>query len=187
MSCHLAALLLALTPVLSACSLSTTSGPSGLSSPIAVLSSPPYTAAQLHAACGVGRLLDFRVEARGQPVVHRVMEFVGGDDERALVETRVTDDAGRELAPPSRAEASWEELQRHGQFPAEQLTITTGTASTPAGDFACHVYTVRAPGAVHTFYFADALPGPPVLFFTDDGRGRLMTTTLVRSMPAANR
>jgi hypothetical protein len=50
----------------------------------------------------------------------------------------------------------------------------------PAGEFDCKVYTVKkADALVMRFYFADELPGAPILHYTEKNGKRLSTSTLV--------
>jgi hypothetical protein len=55
----------------------------------------------------------------------------------------------------------------------------------PAGTYACVVSVIAGPaaGETSTFYFAKAMPGAPVLFFTDKAGVRQLTNTLVRYAP----
>lgn len=144
----------------------------------------PYTVDQLREGCPAGRVIVFRMEMAGKPAVRRAMRFVAVTPEGADVETTVVDDTGAPLKAPSREHASWEELRKHGAFPQDRTTIAEDTVTTPAGTFACSVYTVRGEGdEVKRFWFAKTMPGPPVLFFTEKGGARAMTSTLVAADP----
>jgi hypothetical protein len=138
-----------------------------------------FTARQLHDACKSGHTLVYAIETPGKPAMRMTMRFLDATESDVLVETTVTDAEGHAAEPPDRGRATWEELDKHGEFPRERTTVTDETITTPAGTFATRLYTVAGKeGAVSRFYFAKSLPGPPVLFFTVKGGERVSTSTL---------
>jgi len=130
----------------------------------------PYTAAQIRDATKPGRTYRYRVEAEGLPAGQKTMTFTSVDAAGAEVST--------DGAAPTRV--TWDELRKHAEFPEPVVSTREEKITVPAGTFDCTVYVVQGePGEVRTFYFAKALPGAPVLFFTTKDGKRVMTSTLV--------
>jgi hypothetical protein len=148
----------------------------------------PFTAAEIRDATRPGRRWEWREErlrADGKPVVTTsVVEFFEVTPEAGRYRAVTLDEARRPLGRPRAFRARWEELRRHAEFPAAFTVVTEETVTVPAGTFPCRVYTVtRVRGRsrrVTRFYFARALPGPSVLFYTDEDGRRVLTSTLVR-------
>ena len=144
----------------------------GASAPASTAKYPtPYSAEQIRDATRPGRSYTWRLEESGKAAIERTLTF-----------TRVDAD-GAEMTSDGRARrTTWEELRRHALFPREQVTTREETVTVPAGTFDCVVYVVADPatGETSTFYFAKAMPGAPVLFFTEKGGARLLTNTLIR-------
>jgi hypothetical protein len=82
---------------------------------------------------------------------------------------------------------TWEELRRHAEFPRALVTTREETVTLPAGTYDCVVYVVAdaAAGETSTFYFAKAMPGAPVSFYTEKAGVRQLTNTLVRYAPGS--
>ena len=115
------------------------------------------------------------------------MVFVAVTEQRATFESTNYDAKGA-AGRPERSEASWEELRDHAKYPKTATTIDTATATTPAGTYACHRYTVVEPGdggqETRTIaYFADELPGPPVELRKEVAGNLVMIMTLLRYEP----
>jgi hypothetical protein len=147
------------------------------SSPVTGLAPTPYTAEQIRAATTRGRRYAWRVEEPGKPAEQKLIVFtVVGEDGAVFVSG--SDDDSLKLSSPARA--TWEELRKHAEFPAAETSIQAERVKTPAGEFDCKLYTVKkADGTVLRFYFANELPGAPVLFYTEKNGERLSTSTLV--------
>jgi hypothetical protein len=105
----------------------------------------------------------------------------------ATLAARVVDEQGAEIEAATVQAVSWPDLRKHAEFPKAQVTITEQTIRVPAGAFDCKVYTVTqgtGPDAtVSRYFFAKNLPGAPVLFHTDKGGQRVMTSTLIAYKP----
>jgi hypothetical protein len=137
----------------------------------------PYTAEQIRDASRPGRTYTWRVEQSGKPAVEHVVEF------------RRVDADGAELSSDGQSKrVTWEELRQHAEFPRAAVTTREETVTVPAGTYECIVYVVerRAANETFTFYFAKAMPGAPVLFFTDSAGERKLTHTLVRYAPGTS-
>jgi hypothetical protein len=180
-----AAMLLALSmSAMSACSGAPSSARTEPSTPASVASSQPsreanatfptpYTAAQIRDATRAGRAYTWRVEVNGKPALERTVTF-----------TQVDADGAELVSDGSPRRVSWEELRQHAEFPRASVTTRDEKVTVPAGSFDCVVYVVDgADGEASTFYFAKELPGAPVLFFTQKGGERLMTSTLIKYEP----
>ena len=91
--------------------------------------------------------------------VHWVNQFVECDADGATIERwRLTTD-GEPLGPAEKERATWEQLQAHASFPADQTTIAVDTIE-------------------HTFWFATTSPGMPIKYRTEQD-GRIVTTATV--------
>jgi hypothetical protein len=138
----------------------------------------PYTAAQIRDATRPGRAYTWRVQAMGKPAFERTVTF-----------THVDADGAELVSDGSLQRVSWEDLRKHAEFPHASVTTRDETVTVPAGSFDCVVYVVEdraeGEGETSTFYFAKGLPGAPVLFFTEKGGERLMTSMLVGYEPGS--
>ncbi len=172
--------------LLAACGPEPVTAPPPAAPTIAATAPTPYTAEQIRDGCPAGRAIVFRraSSSRASRRCGAPLRFVSSSPEAAEIETSMTDDAGAPLGAPERERAPWEELRQHAAFPADRTTIARDTVTTPAGTFECDVYTVRGDGdEVKRFWFAKTMPGPPVLFVTEKGGARVMTSTLVAVDP----
>lgn len=126
----------------------------------------PYTAEQIRAASRDGRTWEYHVENRGQPARTRTIVMHRVTDENVEIETS-TRQGRRVIEEPERSTATWEELRQHALFPAASALVTDDVVTTPAGEFACRVYTIVSSDGLSRFFFARDLPGPPVLFYSE--------------------
>jgi len=122
----------------------------------------PFSAAEIRDGCPAGRTIRMREETPGAAPRFRRIRFVEVDEETAVQEFQATDEAGRPLGEPSRRSSTWLDLQRHASQPAEATAVDEVVQTLPFGDFACWLYTVRAPDAELRFWFVKELPGMPV-------------------------
>jgi hypothetical protein len=148
----------------------------------------PYTAAQIASACPVGRKIVFFVEIEGQKQL-QVLEFKEVNAIGAALEATTLDDQGKEMQR-KKSEVTWEELRSHAEFPAARAKRREGDVLTPAGPFACWIYTVTsdpldAETSETTFWFAKKLPGPPVRIEARkrDGKSIAYSMTLAENTP----
>lgn len=141
----------------------------------------PYTADEIREATLPGRRYVWRIEEDGKPPTTRVLVFERVDAQGAEL-VAGPDDASLGEASPKRV--TWEELRKHALFPAKNTSIQRERITVPAGELECRVYTVKDDdGTLRRFYFADDLPGAPVLHFTEKQGHRVSTTTLVEHTP----
>jgi hypothetical protein len=143
----------------------------------------PYTAAAIRDENPPGTRLVFRLEQPGQPVVLRVIDFVGGDATQAALEFSMLTERGEPLGDVDRSQVAWAELRDHAAFPAARTHRTRSTATVPAGRFDVWQYTVESEegGAPVTTRYSFALdrPGPPVLLVQETSGQEVLRMALV--------
>lgn len=140
-----------------------------------------FTVDQLREACFVGRVIEYRIAAEGKPTTIEHWEFVAADDHEATIHSITRDEAGKVLEDTT-AKTAWDELHKHGQFPAAATTIEDGVSLiVTAGTFQTRLYTVKAGDTVQRFWFAVNLPGPPVQFTTEQGGTEIQRAEMLRA------
>jgi len=184
------ALLALAVAVSAACAGATTSAPAAATPPApapapgeGALAPFPYTAEQIRDASPLGRVFRHRIVENGAVNIAET-RFVAVDATTATFETIVSDEAGKQLAPPQRATATWDELRHHASYPAAATTVEDAAIDTPAGHFECMKYVVRRPHedgrpSVTIAYFAKQLPGPPVRMIVEAGGAIIGELTLI--------
>ena len=143
----------------------------------------PFTAAEIRAACRLGRTVRQVIEVEGEPPTSRVQEFVEVDDEGATrLVYAVAPDGTRSGATRSRA--TWLDLQHHASMPIDTTTIDEVVLDSPMGPLDCLRYTRRDGDATDVFWFARAMPGMPVRTERVEG-GRVVerVTVLANELP----
>ena len=139
-----------------------------------------FTREQLRAGNPQGRTIEFRFEVAGQPTTTQHWEFTTVDAQQATIHSITRDEAGKVLADET-GSSTWDELLKHGQFPAAATTIEDGVSVTvPAGTFKTRLYTVTAEGAIKRFWFSVEHPGPPVQFSTEQAGKTVMRAQMLR-------
>jgi hypothetical protein len=140
-----------------------------------------FTRDQLEAGNAAGRVLELRVEAEGKPTTIQRLEFTEVTDEGATIRAISRDEAGTVLSDDT-GQQTWDDLYKHGQFPAATTTIEDNVEVTvPAGTFKTRLYTVKAGAATRRFWFAADLPGPPVQFTTEQGGKVVLRAQMLRA------
>jgi hypothetical protein len=140
----------------------------------------PFTADEIRRGCPQGRTIRLLVEAAGEQPLVRTITFKECNDAGAVQERAQATLEGDQLSPVQTPRSSWEELQAHASFPAEQTQIDPVTLQTPLGRLDCLRYTVIDGPTVQTFWFATALPGMPVRF-TSAVDGQVISTVAMVS------
>ena len=140
-----------------------------------------FTVEQLRAGIPQGRIIEIRMEVDGKPTTIEHWELTAVDAQQATIHSITRDEAGKVLADQT-GSTKWEELHKHGQFPAAATTIEDNVEITvPAGTFKTRLYTVKAGEATRRFWFAAELPGPPVQFTTEQNGKVVMRATMLRA------
>ena len=157
----------------------TTSAPAPAASP--GIAPQLFTVDQLRAGSPQGRVIELRMEVAGQPTTIEHWEFTTVDAEHATIHAISRDEAGKVLADETKTSA-WQDLHKHGQFPADATTIADNVSVTvPAGTFTTRLYTVKQGDATSRFWFAQDLPGPPVQFETEQGGTVVLRAQMLRA------
>lgn len=140
----------------------------------------PFTADEIRAATPEGHTVDLTIEEHGA-VSRRRTIFTDCDADGARIHTVAIDEHGDEVGDTVAARTTWADLQAHASFPADATVRTDDTVTTALGTFECRRYEVRRGDDVMNFYFANDLPGMPVLFSVSR-EGTLMSVTEVTAM-----
>lgn len=126
---------------------------------------PPFTADVLSQSFSVGETWQFRLTQDPEPPMTVTLRVVTMRDDGVEIESRVTTDAGEDVAAPSLRFSTWAELESHAHYPQSTTEVEPLEVSVPAGTFSGVRYrAVEADGAVVEATFATELPGPPVRY-----------------------
>ncbi|ANM31220.1 hypothetical protein ABI59_19040 [Acidobacteria bacterium Mor1] len=128
----------------------------------------PFTAEQIRDAWTEGFWLETRTTTQAGPTVSRT-EVTGWSAERG--ELRATQPGGEPVAMT----VAWSDLRDHAVFARSNTTRSRDTRDTPLGRFEGWVFRIDGGEDKWTeLFFADALPGPPVVYAQWDGETRVM-------------
>ncbi len=138
----------------------------------------PATAEQIRGAWVVGLIVELRTQGPEGAQVERIR--VVAADERG-VEMEFSAGEAEGVAAPQRRSFTWEELAAHGLFPAQRTARERGRRETPLGPLEGWTYAISddAGEVVTELFFADAMPGMPVLRRTREGDGGVVETAQV--------
>lgn len=152
--------------------------------PMPAMLPTPYTAKQIQDAMPAGTQVVTRHEGPDGVTV-ATWSVLSNGDEGLVMETSSRSEDGAVLeAPTTSGPAPWEALRTHAQFPVDGTTRTREEVTVPFGTFPATKYVVRsAEGAgARTFWFADAIPGPPVRMIVEvDGAQAFEATMIERT------
>jgi hypothetical protein len=144
----------------------------------------PFSADQIRDACQVGRLIRIRMEVPGEPPTYREVRYRAADPHHATQAFTPTDADGQPIGASVVRESTWLDLQGHASQPADHTTLAEETIELSWGSEPCWRYD-RTDGAEETrFWFAQRLPGMPVVVETWAG-GRLVQRSEVLSNTVA--
>lgn len=138
----------------------------------------PFTADEIRVGCPAGRTIRLRVDVVGETSFHRVSRFVECDESGATLERSRLSLGGSPLAEPEVDRVTWQDLQAHASFSADDTTIESERIETAIGELDCLRYTVRDGAIEEVFWFAKGLPGMPVKCLTRTN-GQVVTTVSV--------
>jgi hypothetical protein len=125
----------------------------------------PFTADVLQAGMPKGTRMMFGVTQADGRVI-RMMEVVESDATKVGMMQGVRTPEGKTLEQPKKVVSTWQELETHGHFPAENTKRVEEKVKVAAGEYDSWHYTVTNPAdstMTKEFWFAKELPGPPVL------------------------
>ena len=95
------------------------------------------------------------------------------------------DAQGASTGPAEEYKATWKELLGHASFPAATARRERAKRETPLGTLEGWLYVVpQADGTTSEFFFADAMPGPPVLYGSRRGETWLTRSERISWKPA---
>ena len=127
----------------------------------------------------VGRTIRVLVEVDGVEPYVRVQRYVWTNERSATTERwRETVD-GVPVSDVEERDTTWQQLQAHASFPADQTTIEPDTIDTPLGIIDCLRYTVRDGGTVKRLWYARHLPGVPVKVVVREENRVVSTVTMI--------
>lgn len=124
----------------------------------------PYSAEQIRDAWQVGLTVVTHVwTPRGESTSHTIVTD-WTEDQVSMIEQPL-DDKGEAVGEPNPIKVSWIDLRDHARFPKAAATRERGTRTTPLGALEGWLYTMKHDETNQSeFFFADAFPGPPVVF-----------------------
>ncbi|MFB9308213.1 hypothetical protein BJY17_002321 [Agromyces hippuratus] len=141
----------------------------------------PFTADEIRAASGAGKLIRILVEQPDGERFERINRFSDCDDEGATLERWLVAADGGVEGEVSSGRVTWRELQGHAAFPDDRTTVTEETIELQIGRVECVRYDTRdevPDAAVESFWFARSFPGMPVRFESPTPGGVVRTTVL---------
>lgn len=124
----------------------------------------PYSADQIRDAWQVGLTVVTRVSTpRGESTSHTIV--TDWTEEKVALIEQPLDDMGQAVGEATPIEVSWTDLRDHARFPTSAATRERTKQSTPLGDLEGWRYIMKHGETDQSeFFFADAYPGPPVVF-----------------------
>lgn len=126
----------------------------------------PFSADQIRDACPTGHLITIRTQAPGELPTYRRIEYLATDDEGATQVFTPTDSDGQPIGPGVTRRGRWLDLQRHASQPADRTTCEETSRQLPWGTEPCWLYVVRDGDEETRLWFAQRLPGMPVVVET---------------------
>ena len=125
----------------------------------------PYTAEQIRDAW----VQEFEVTTRPRSAAGEVYSrtTVEAWTEQGFAMSEITvDDQGRPAPGEEVAHytGTWEDLRDHAKFPVSTATRARADRDTPLGHLEGWLYRVQGAKGVTEYFFADDLPGPPVVY-----------------------
>ncbi|MBM6403565.1 hypothetical protein JQN72_04815 [Phycicoccus sp. CSK15P-2] len=140
----------------------------------------PFTADEIRAACPDGRTLVIRTAPAGFPTSLRSVVFAEGDAEGTVMVRTPRRPDGEPDDEPVRERMSWQELQSHGSYPADQTQVQEAPLKHPLGELECLVYTIDdGGGTVDRFWFDRSRPGLPIHIESFRGQHCVLEVTVV--------
>lgn len=148
----------------------------------------PYTADQIRAAMPAGARLRFSLEIEGGPPMFQEWLVTDATALDMELEATVRDAQGAVVEGPARERSTWESLRQHAAFPAATTTRMEARLDTAMGPQDCWLYQIEGAGPdgqpqTDRYWFARALPGPPVLWERSRGAEVVMRLTQLERAP----
>lgn len=144
----------------------------------------PFSAEEIRRGCPEGRKSIFKIEMTGRDVVFMNWEFTKVDEENAVFSSFNTNAQGEKLGEIQTEKVPWKVLQGHASFSAADTTITVVPLTLEGKNYQCWLYEVRGihegKEMLNKFWFAQTIPGPPVLTERYIEGTKVMTMTMVK-------
>jgi hypothetical protein len=145
----------------------------------------PFTAEQIREEFVEGLRVDIRRSTPDGETIER-WTVLTTDEEGLEMESTALDADGNPTGESNVAESTWIELRDHATFSADRATLEETTLETPLGMLDGWLYSIRneADGTVTEMFFAESLPGAPVVLRQTRGDEMIMEMTqLTRVRP----
>jgi hypothetical protein len=124
----------------------------------------PFTAEEIRDAWRPGRTVTMSIESAAGETISRTT-VIGWSPERVEYSEQRLDPERGAVGEAVTSSAGWEELQGHARFRADLASRERLRTETPLGELDGWLYRVSdGAGASQELFFADAYPGPPVVF-----------------------
>ena len=149
--------------------------------PAGELAPNPFTAEQLRNAFPVGTHIRFRIRSAGEPDVEERWTITAADASGMTIASQIFAADGTLVEDQGSGTSTWEEFHHHADFPASQTVREESSVDVPAGHFDTWLYTVVDPASdtVKRYHFSKTLPGPPVFFSIQKGKGTVFEMILL--------
>lgn len=89
------------------------------------------------------------------------------------------DVSGKARGQPQFFESTWEELRDHARFPAQTATRERASRQTLMGELEGWLYRVAGETRRSKVFFADGLPGPPVIYSHFKGDTQVLRAEMI--------
>ncbi len=142
---------------------------------------PPFTSAQIRAACPQGHTVDSVTTRDGEVVDRRRTVYSDPDENEVSIGITPLDADGEPMADAMEARSTWDDLRDSSVFPGDVTTVTRETIETPLGRLDCARYDVASGEVSLVFWFSEDFPGMPVRSATVSD-GREVETTVVTAV-----
>lgn len=124
----------------------------------------PFTAEEIRDSLAVGTHMIMEQSSGDDEPMVLDWHVVAADGDGVTIEYTVRRPTGEVLDGPSQQTDSWIELRDHARFEHGVTTMSAETIETALGSLESRKYAVQKDDGLHTYWFADAIPGPPVLY-----------------------
>ncbi len=145
------------------------------------MAAPPFTAAQIRAACPDGHAVDIVTTRDGEVVDRRRTVYFHPDEWAVSMSVTALGADGEPVGDAMEARSTWHELRDHAVFPGDVTTVTRETIETPLGRLECARYDVASGEVTLVFWFSGQFPGMPIRSATVS-EGREVETTTVTAV-----
>ena len=149
-----------------------------------IMAAPPFTSAQIRAACPHGHTLDIVTERDGEVVDRRRTSYFNPDESGVSIGVTPLGADGEPTGTAMEAWSSWDDLRDNMVYPGDVTTVTRETIETPLGRLECARYDVASGEVTLVFWFSAQFPGMPIRSATVSD-GSEVETTVVAAVSGA--